>query len=151
MPKLALAFFMLALVALASTISYAGYLVVSVISEFLGTGRFAAGLLLGVLFARLPLIRQGKLRTVGLLPGPARLPVTVALLALCLLNYLYRGEMLPALILALVASFLLSYRRMRQALLHRAFSSVFGPAAEPVRASDTDRTVTDVDFREKND
>jgi hypothetical protein len=68
-PKLAIAVLILALVVLAGTLSYAAYLVVGVISDYLVIGRFMAGLLFGGLSARVPFIRQGKLRSVGLLPN----------------------------------------------------------------------------------
>lgn len=157
MPKLAIAALLLVLVALASTTTYAGYLVVGVVSGYLGTGRVVAGLLLGALFARLPWIYQGKLRTVGLLPKNARLPVLAALLAFCLLNFLYRGDMVPVLFLGLAASFVLGYRRMRQTLVKRAFSSFFESFGsvesppDPTRRKDADKTIIDVEFREKKD
>lgn len=150
MPKLAIAVVLLALVALASATTYAGFLLVSTVSLYLEINRFVTGLLLGIMFARLPWIRQGKLQAVGLLPGKARLPVMAALLALCLLHFLYRGEMVPVLFLAFAISFLLGYRRLRQMLVKRAVSSFFQPAPGPARSQD-DKTVIDVEFREKKD
>lgn len=151
MPKLAVAVLLLALVALASTSTYAGFLVVSVVSHYLDTNRFVAGLLLGVLFARLPWVRQGKLRAVGLLPGKARLPVIIALLALCMAHFLYLGDMVPVLVLGFAAGFLLSYRRLRQMLVTRAMSSLFKSAQPAARPQDADKAVIDVEFREKKD
>lgn len=151
MPKLAGAVLLLALVALASSTTYAGYLVVSVVSHYLDVNRFVAGLLLGVVFARLPWIRQGKLRAVGLLPGKARLPVMAALLACCLLHFLYRGEWVPVLFLGFAAGFLLGYRRLRRVLVARAMSSFLKPGIDPARTPDQDKTIIDVEFREKKD
>ena len=151
MPRLAIAVLLLALVALASTMSYAGFLVVGIVSDQLGTGRLMAGLLLGILFARLPWMRKGKLRTIGLLPKRARLPVMAALLAFCLLSYLYRGEMVPVLFLGFATTFLLAYRRMRQMIVNRAISSLFKSSAAPNHAKKTDNTVIDVEYREKKD
>ena len=71
-PKLVLALVVALLAVLAGTITYTGYLVIGVMAEYLGTGRFVAGLLLGILFARFPSVSQGKLRLVGLLPKPVR-------------------------------------------------------------------------------
>lgn len=151
MPKLAIAVLILVLVAIAGTISYAGYLVVGIVSDYLGTGRFVAGLLLGGLFARLPYISQGKLRTVGLLPKHARRPVLLALLAVCLLTLLYRGALVPSLFLGLAVSYLLAYRWMRQAFINRALSSLFGSSIDPARPTNTDATIIDVEVREKKD
>lgn len=151
MPKLAVAVLILALVALASSLTYAGFLVVGVVATHLGTGRFMAGLLLGILFARLPVVRNGKLRTVGLLPKNTRQPVMVALLVFCLLSYLYRGAMLPALFLGFAASFLLSYRWLRRSLLRRALASLFGAPPDQARRNGNDQTIIDAEFREKKD
>lgn len=151
MPKLAVAVLLLALVALASSTTYAGYLVVSTVSHYLGTSRFLAALLLGIVFARLPWVRQGRLRAVGLLPGKARLPVMAALLASCLLHFLYLGEWLPVLFLGFAMGFLLGYRRLRQKLVARAMSSVLKAAQHPAQPRSDDRTVIDVEFREKKD
>ena len=74
---------MVVLFALAGTMAYTGFLVVGVLADQLGTGRFVAGLLLGVLFARFPWISKGKPRIVGLLPKPVRRPLIVGILALC--------------------------------------------------------------------
>lgn len=151
MPRLAIAVALLLLVALASTMTYTGYLVVTVVADYLDTGRFLAGLLLGGLFARLPWIREGKLHTVGLLPKRARLPVMVAILAVCLLNFLNRGEIVPMLFLGFAVTFLLTYRWIRQAILSRAFSSLFKSSADKNSPKSTDHTVVDVEFREKKD
>jgi hypothetical protein len=151
MPRLVIAVLLLALVALAGTMSYAGYLVVSIVADHLGTGRLLAGLLLGVLFARLPWVREGKLRTIGLLPKRARLPVMVALLAFCLLNYLYRGDWVPMLFLGFAMTFLLTYRRIKQIVVGRAISSLFKSSANPSYPKNTDSTVIDGEFREKKD
>jgi hypothetical protein len=149
-PKLAVAVSILALVALASTMTYAGYLVVGVISDYLGSNRFIAGLLLGILFARMPYVRQGKLRTIGLLPKNARLPTLVALLAFCLLSFLYRGEMVPMLFLGLAATFLLTIRWLRRTFMNR-FASFFTSSLDPAHSRNTDTTIIDAEFREKKD
>lgn len=151
MPRLAIGILLLALVALASTMSYAGYLVVSIIAEHLDTGRLLAGLLLGVIFARLPWVSEGKLRTVGLLPKRARLPVMLALLGFCLLSFLYRGELVPVLFLGLAATFLLTYSRIRKTIATRVASSLFKPSATSNRPKRADDTIIDVEFREKKD
>jgi hypothetical protein len=150
-PKLAIAVLILALVMLAGTLSYAAYLVVGVISDYLGIGRFMAGLLLGGLFARVPFIRKGKLRTVGLLPKNARLPVMAALLAFCLLSFLFRGEIVPMLILGLAATILLTLRWMRQRLFNRVYSFFSRSQVDPTRPRGTDQTIIDAEFREKKD
>jgi hypothetical protein len=95
-PKLVLALVVALLAVLAGTITYTGYLVIGVIAEYLGTGRFVAGLLLGILFARFPSVSQGKLRLVGLLPKPVRRPLMVTLVALCLLHFVWQGDYVPA-------------------------------------------------------
>lgn len=151
MPKLAAAVLVLALAALSSTLAYAGYLVVGVVASYLDTGRILAGLLLGVLFARVPWIRNGKLRTIGLLPKNARQPVMVALLAFCLIHFLYRGEVVPTLFLGFAASFLLTYRWIRRTLLRRAMSSLFGSKVDPPRSHTADKTIIDGEFRERKD
>ena len=77
MPKLMLAVALQLLVALASTLTYTGFLVIGVLAEQLGAGRIVAGLLLGALFARFPWISKGGLRIVGLLPKIVRRPLIV--------------------------------------------------------------------------
>lgn len=149
MPRRTIAVVVLALAALASTMSYAGFLVVGVLADHLGTGRAAAGLLLGVLFARFPSFSKGKLRTVGLLPKPARRPIIASLLALCLLSFLSRGEYTPALFIGFAIAFLLSYPWMRRTMFGRLRSSIFEFAAGRQRPSGSDGKVIDVEFREK--
>jgi hypothetical protein len=149
MPRLTLAVVVLALAALASTMSYTGFLVVGVLADHLGTGRAMAGLLLGVLFARFPSFSKGKLRTIGLLPKPARRPIMASLLALCLLSFLSRGEYVPALVTGFATAFLLTYPWMRRAISGRLLSSVFTFAAGRNPPSSTDGTVIDVEFTEK--
>ena len=151
MPRLAIAIALLALVALASTMTYSGYLVVGVLADYLDIGRVMTGLLLGALFARLPWIREGKLRTVGLLPKRARRPVMVGLLAFCLLNFLYRGELVPVLFVGFAATFLVTYPRIRQRILSRTFAPFFKSPVGKNRRKSIDDTVIDVEFREKKD
>jgi hypothetical protein len=151
MPKLAIAVLLLGLVTLASTLSYTGYLVVGAVAEHLGLHRLMAGLLLGVLFARLPWVAQRKLRTIGLLPKRTRQPVMVALLTFCLLSYSYRGELVPVLFLAFAGAFLLTYPWMRKIIVGRVTSFVFPASIEPSQSRNADNSVIDVEFREKKD
>lgn len=151
MPRLTIAAALLALAALASTLTYTGYLVVGVLADYLDTGRVIAGLLLGGLFARVPWIIKGKFRTVGLLHKRIRRPVMVSLLALCSLSFLFKGEMVPVPFLGFTATFLLTYPRMRQAILGRTFSSLFKSPVDQNRPKSKDDTVIDVEFREKKD
>lgn len=150
MPKLTLAIALLALAALASTMTYTGFLVVGVLAEYLGTNRVIAGLLLGALFARFPWIRKGKLSVVGLLPKPVRRPLIIGLLALCLLHFLLKGDYVPAGFMGFTTAFLLSYPRLRRAVFDRMVSSVFQFAGQS-RATGTDDRVIDGEFREKKD
>jgi hypothetical protein len=138
------------LAALAGTMTYAGYLVVGVLADYLGTGRFMAGLLLGVLFARFPWMSQGKLRIVGLLPKAARRPVIVGLFALCALHFLARGDYLPAVFSGLATAFLLAYPWLRRAVFGRISSSGFNfPGQHPRKQ--VDDMVIDGEFREKKE
>jgi hypothetical protein len=149
MPRLTLAIVVLALAALASTMTYTGFLVVGVVADHLGTSRAMAGLLLGVLLARFPWFSKGKLRTVGLLPKPARRPVIVSLLALCLFSFLARGVYVPALFIGFATAFILFFPWLRRAMFGRLLSSVFKFAAGGHPPSRTDGKVIDVEFREK--
>lgn len=151
MPRLTLAIALLALVALASTMTYTGFLVIGVLADYLGTGRFITGLLLGVLFARFPRLSRGKLRTVGLLPKPVRRPVMVSLLALCLLSFLSRGDHVQAAVIGLAMTFVLTFPWIRRTLFGRVKSSLFQSAADQNPARSMDDTVIDVEFKEKKD
>jgi hypothetical protein len=150
-PKLAIAVLLLVLAVLAGTLSYTGYLVVGAVAGYLGTSRVMAGLLLGVLFARLPWVVARKLRTIGLLPKRARLPVMVALLAFCLLSYSYRGEWIPVLFLTFAGAFLVAYPRIRKTITERVISSLFKPSVGPNHSKSADDNVIDGEFREKKD
>lgn len=150
MPKRTIAVALFVLAALASTMTYTGFLVVGVVADHLGTGRVMAGLLLGGLFARFPWISKGKLRIVGLLPKPVRRPLIVSLLALCLLNFLSRGEYVPAALTGFATAFLLTYPWLRRAIFDRTFSSVFKFAGQNAPKSN-DGTVIDGEFREKKE
>ena len=150
MPKLAIAVALLVLAALASTMTYTGFLVVGVLADHLGTGRVVAGLLLGGLFARFPSMSKGKLRIVGLLPKPVRRPLIVSLLALCLLYFLSRGEYVPAAFTGFTTAFLLTYPWLRRAIFDRMLSSVFRFAGRNPPNS-TDDMVIDGEFREKKE
>lgn len=141
---------MLLLAALASTMTYTGFLVVGALAEQLGTGRVTAGFLLGALFARFPWIRKGKLRIVGLLPRPARRPLIVGILVLCLLHFLARGDYVPALFTGFATAFLLGYPWLRRAIFDRIVSSVFKFTGRN-RTRTVDDKVIDGEFREKKD
>jgi hypothetical protein len=152
MPRSAAAFALLALIALAGTMTYTGYLVIGVLADLLGTGRFMAGLLLGGLFARIPWLSKGKLRTVGLLPKIVRRPVMLGLLALCLSSFLARGDYGPALVTGFAAAFILTFPWIKRALLGRVMSSMFKfSAAGQHQSKSIDSTVIDVEFKEKRD
>ena len=150
-PKLTLAVVLLVLAALASTMTYVGFLVVGVLADYLGTGRVAAGLLLGAVFARFPRISNGKLRLVGLLPKPARRPLVVCLLALCLLTLLWRGDIVPALFTGFATVFLLTFPWLRRALFDRLLSSVFKFTGRQQPRKSSDDMVIEGEFREKKD
>lgn len=130
--------------------TYTGFLVVGVLADYLGTGRFMAGLLLAGLFARFPWISKGKLRVVGLLPKPARRPLIVGMLAFCLLHFLSRGEYLPAGFTGFATVFLLTFPWLRRTMFDRMLSSVFKFTGKGPRKS-TDDTVIEGEFREKKD
>lgn len=151
MPRFTLAVFILLLAALASTLTYTGFLVVSTVSAYLDLGRVATGFLLGVVFARLPWIQQGKLRTVGLLPKRARLPVMASLLTFCLLNFLFNGEIVSMLFVGFALTFLLAYPRIRQRLINRLLAPFTQSPPDPARSRKHDDRIIDVDFREKKD
>jgi drug/metabolite transporter (DMT)-like permease len=149
-PKLTFGIAFLLLVILASILTYAGFLVVGVLADYLGTGRILAGFLLGVLFARFPLIRKGKLQVVGLLPKPLRRPLILGLLALCCVHFLWYLDYVPAAFTGFATVFLLTWPWLRRAIFDRILSSVsrfFGRTP----AKPTDATVIDVEFREKKE
>lgn len=149
-PKLTIAVALFVLAALASTMTYTGFLVIGVLADYLGTGRVLAGLLLGVLFARFPWISNGKLRIVGLLPKPARRPLILSLLALCSLHFLWRGEYVPAGFTGFATAFLLIFPWLRRAVFDRMVSSVF-PFAGRRPSKSTDDRVIEGEFREKKE
>ena len=150
MPKLMLALALLLLVALASTLTYTGFLVVGVLAEYLGTGRVVAGLLLGALFARFPWVSKGRLRIVGLLPKPVRRPLIVGILALCLVNFLVRGDYVPAGFTGFAITFLLTFPWLRRAIFDRLLSAVVKFTGHH-RPKSNDDMVIDGDFREKKE
>lgn len=130
--------------------TYTGFLVVGVLAEYLGTGRFLAGLLLAALLARFPWVSKGKLRIVGLLPKPARRPLIVCILALCLLHFLSQGEYVPAAATGFATAFLLTFPWLRRTMFDRLRSSVFTSAGQrPFNRSDD--SVIEGEFREKKD
>jgi hypothetical protein len=151
MPRLAAVVLLLALAALSGSISYAGYLVLGVVAEFLGIGRFATGLFFGALFARLPRISQGRLGTVSLLPRNARRPVMLVLLAWCMASLLYRGEIVAAVFPGLAAAFLLAYPRLRRKVLARIESLLPGSMQGPARHGPNHPKIIDVEVHEKKD
>jgi hypothetical protein len=138
----------LVLAALAGTMTYTGFLLVGVLADLLGTGRVVAGLLLGAVFARFPWVSNGKLRVVGLLPKPLRRPLIVSLLALCCLQFLSRGEYLPAGFTGFTTAFLLTFPWLRRAVFDRMLSPVFERTGRHP-ASSTDDMVIDGEFKEK--
>jgi hypothetical protein len=155
MPRASLVFALVALICIAGCSSYAGILAIASIADHLGTSRFVAGLLLGLLFLRLPSFREGKLRTKGLLPSPARLPLMVALLAACIVDYGSQGKVVEAVFIGLAVAILLAMKAIR-ALVATRIAGLFtrfqqppgtSPATGPAKAVDSN--VTDVDFREK--
>lgn len=149
-PKLTLAVALLLLAALAGTLTYTGFLVIGVLASYLGTGRFLAGLLLAVLFARFPWISNGKLRIVSLLPKPVRRPLIASILALCLVNFLWLGDIVPTLCTGFTLAFLAAYPWLRKALFNRIVSSVSRfTGRRPADGSDD--MVIDGEFREKKD
>lgn len=150
MPKLTIAFVVLALVVLASTMTYTGFLVVGVLADYLGTGRFLAGLLLGAVFARFPWASKGKLRIVGLLPKPVRRPLIVSLLVLCSLHFLWLGDYVSAAFTGFATAFLLAYPWLRRAMFDRILATVFKFAGR-TPAKSNDDMVIDGEFREKKD
>lgn len=150
-PKLALAVALLLLAALATTITYTSFLVIGVLSEYLGASRFVAGLLLGLLFARFPWISKGKPRIVGLLPKPVRRPVMLSLLALCLVRFLAQGETVSAVFAGLTIAFVLGFPLLKKALFARMSSSVFNFAAGGNAPVAIDETVIKGEFRELKD
>lgn len=130
--------------------TYTGFLVIGVLAEYLGTGRFMAGLLLGALFARFPWVSKGKLRIVGLLPKPVRRPLIVGILALCLLHFLSQGEYVPAAFIGFATTFVLTFPWLRRAMFDRMLSSVFKfTGRNPFKS--TDNTVIEGEFRERKD
>ena len=157
MPRASLLFVLVTLIAIAGCSAYAGILVIESIAHYLDTSRFAAGLLLSLLFLRLPSFREGKLRTRGLLPAQARLPLMAVLLALCLVDYGSQGKVVEAVFIGLAMGILLVIKAIRTLVASRisGFFTKFqqpsgaGPAAGPAKAVDSD--VIDVDFREKKD
>ncbi len=151
MPKFTIAAVLLTLVVLAGTMTYTGFLVVGVVAHHLDIGRFVAGLLLGVLFARLPKFSNGKVRTIGLIPKSLRRPAILGLLALCLSSFVWRGDYASAGFLGFAAAFLLAYPWLKRAVLARIMSSIFKAPAEKNRTSRADDMVIDGEFREKKD
>lgn len=149
-PKLTIAVVLLLLAALAGTMTYTGFLVIGILADHLGTGRFAAGLLLGVLLARFPWFSKGKLRIVGLLPPPYRRPFIGGILALCLLDLLSRGEAVPAAFVGFTLVFVLGYPWLRKAIFDRILASVFKFTGR-TPAGKTDDMVIDGEIREKKD
>ena len=150
LPRLTAAIALFILAALAGTMTYTGFLVIGVLAEYLGTGRFLAGLLLGVLLARFPRIREGKLRVVGLLPKPVRRPLIMGLVALSLLHFLAQGDYIPAAFTGFATVFLLTFPWLRRTVFDRVKSSVFQFARrKPDPRSDD--MVIDGEFRERKD
>lgn len=141
---------LLVLAALAGTMTYTGFLVVGVLADYLGTGRFSAGLLLAALFARFPWLSKGKLRIVGLVPKPARRPLIVGILALCSLHFLSREEYISTVFTGFAVAFLLTYPWLRKTIFDRMLSPVFKFTGRHPSTPIDDRVI-DAEFRERKD
>jgi hypothetical protein len=150
MPKLTAAVALFVLAALAGTISYTGFLVIGVLADQLGTGRFLAGLLLGALFARFPWISNGRPRIVGLLPKPVRRPLMLGILVLCWLHFVWQGDHVPASFIGFTTVFLLGFPWLRRVVFDRLFGSMFKFTGRKP-AQPTDDRVIDGEFREKKE
>lgn len=151
MPRLSIAVAFIVLAILASTLSYTGFLVVGVLADYLGTSRFLAGLLLGILFARFPWISKGKARIVGLLPKPLRRPSVVVLLAVCLLRFSVQGDSVPALLMGFAMAFVLGFPLLRKLLLARMSASVMHFASGGNAQVAADSNVIEGEFRERKE
>ena len=150
-PKATIAALLFVLAALAGMLTYTGFLVVGALAWYLDIGRFFAGLLLGMLFARIPWLGNGKLRTVGLLPTWLRRPVMLALLAMCLVRLLPQGDYVPAAFVGVATVFLLAFPWIKRAVSSRIASSLFQFPGKQKRADSIDGKVIDADFREVKD
>jgi hypothetical protein len=150
MPRLVIAVALLALAALASALTFTGFLVVGVVADYLGTGRIVAGLLLGVVFARFPWISKGKLRIAGLLPPPLRRPLVLALLVLSSVHFLSQGAYAPAVFTGFATAFVLGYPWLRRSMRDRMVSSFarFTGRQPPGSADDM---VIDGEIRERKE
>jgi uncharacterized membrane protein len=149
MPKLMIALALLMLAALASAMTYTGFLVIGVLADYLGTGRFLAGLILGVVLARFPWISKGKLRVVGLLPKPVRRPLIVGLLALCLVHVLSQGEAVSAAFIGFATAVVLTFPWLRRVVFDRILSAFKRPGQQAPQGSDD--MVIDGEFRERKE
>lgn len=149
-PRLAIAFALLILVALAATLAYTGFLVIGVLADYLGTGRFVAGLLVGIVLARFPWISQGRPRMVGVLPKPLRRPAMVILLALCLLRFAMQGDTVSAVLAGFAIAFIVGFSWLRAKVFSRIASSAFN-FAPGGRAPVADNTVIEGEFRERKE
>ncbi|MDQ2819181.1 MAG: hypothetical protein M3Y65_02075 [Pseudomonadota bacterium] len=150
-PRLTIAAALLVLAALAATMTYTGFLGVGMLADYLGTSRFLAGMLLGALFARFPWVSNGKLRIIGLLPTPVRLPLLASLLALCLLRLVMQGDVVSAFCAGFTLVFVLGFPWLKKRLFARLSSSVFNFAAGQKAAVVADNTVIEGEFREMKD
>ena len=150
-PKLTIAVALLALAALATMMTFTGYLVIGVLAEFLNTSRFVAGLLLGCVFARFPWISKGKPRIVGLLPKLLRLPLMATLLAFCLVHFLMQNDVAAALCIGFTIAFVLGFSWLKKMVFARMSSSVFNFAARGNAPVAVDNTVIEGEFKEMKD
>jgi hypothetical protein len=150
-PKLTIAVALLALAALATMMTFTGYLVIGVLAEFLDTSRFVAGLLLGCVFARFPWIRNGKPRIVGLLPKQLRLPLMATLLSFCLVHFFMQSDVSAALCIGLTIAFVSGFSWLKKMLFARMSSSVFNFAARRNAPVAVDNTVIEGEFKEMKD
>jgi hypothetical protein len=149
-PRLAIAIALFVLVALASVLTYSAYLLVGVLADYLGIARGMAGLLLAILFARVPLAGRGGLRMAGILPKAVRRPLMGSLLALCCLHFLWQGEYGAAGCTGFASAFILTFPWVRRTLFDRMLAPLFQFNGRN-RPKSTDDNVIDVEFRERKE
>jgi len=156
MPKLTITVAIVLLLILAGISGYAGYLVVGVVAGYLDIGRILTGILLSILFIRLPRLRQGKLSTIGILPKIARLPIVATLAALSTLHYFNQDDIAAVVCLILATTFFLVFRWLKLTLSSRLSSLFAKPGfgfgrSRSASAEKADPSIIDMEFREKRD
>lgn len=151
MPRLTFAVALFVLAALTATMTYTGFLVVGVLADYFGTSRFITGLLIAIVFARFPWIRDGKPRMVGLLPKPLRRPLVLSALALCLLRFVTQGDTVPAWFAGCTMAVILVFPWLWKVLFARMSSSIFNIAPRRHASAANDDTVIEGEFRERKE